>query len=50
VTGLADGGWIVAWHSNTAVGIGYDIYQQRYTAGGAKSGGETPVNTIRDGG
>ena len=45
VTALADGGWVVAWHSYDQDGDGYGIYQQRYNADGTKLNGETKVNT-----
>lgn len=34
VTGLPDGGWLVAWQSAHADGSGYDILQQRFNADG----------------
>ncbi|WP_158283946.1 Ig-like domain-containing protein [Pseudomonas sp. OV226] len=49
VTGLADGGYVVAWTSNGQDGAGMGIYQQRYDASGAKVGGETQVNTYTTG-
>ncbi len=43
---LADGGWIVTWTSNDrTVGGGQNIYQQRYSADGARVGVETRVNS-----
>ncbi len=41
---LADGGWIVTWTSDDrTVGGGQNIYQQRYSADGARVGVETRV-------
>jgi Ca2+-binding RTX toxin-like protein len=45
VTALIDGGWVVVWMSINQDGSGYGVYGQRYTAGGAASGGEFRVNT-----
>lgn len=48
VTGLKDGGWIVAWQSPDTNGTG--IYQQRYDKDGNPRGsGETQVNTTSTG-
>jgi Ca2+-binding RTX toxin-like protein len=44
-TGLADGGWVVAWYSDTPSGY-TNIYQQRYEADGGRIGGETRVDTL----
>ncbi|WP_246745808.1 hypothetical protein [Ciceribacter sp. L1K22] len=44
VTALADGGWIVTWHSTDPVHGGTDVYFQRYTEAGLEEGGETRVN------
>lgn len=48
VTGLADGGWVVAWASRGQDGDDAGIYLQRYDASGATDGGETQVNTYTD--
>ena len=46
VTGLADGGWLVAWESPDEIySWAHDIYQQRYDASGTRVGPETRVNT-----
>jgi hypothetical protein len=47
VTALSDGGWVVTWQG-PASGA-YNIYQQRYSASGAKVGSETLVNTTTNG-
>lgn len=47
-TALADGGWVVTWHSYNPDGSQGDIYQQRYTSAGAALGGETRVNATID--
>ncbi len=44
VEGLADGGWVVAWHSEYD-GSSSGIYQQRFKADGTRDGAETIVNT-----
>jgi Ca2+-binding RTX toxin-like protein len=38
VTGLADGGFLIAWQSNTQDGDGYGIYARRYSATGESVG------------
>jgi VCBS repeat-containing protein len=43
VTGLKGGGWVVAWMSFD--GSDYNVFEQRYDASGAASGGEIRVNT-----
>ncbi|MEP9350510.1 Ig-like domain-containing protein [Xanthobacter sp. KR7-225] len=48
VTGLADGGYVVAWESD-ATDNARDVYAQRYAADGSPVGGETPVNTVTTG-
>ncbi|WP_170566128.1 calcium-binding protein [Ruegeria atlantica] len=45
VTGLADGSFVVTWHSNGQDGLGYGVYGQRYTADGTTQGSEFRVNT-----
>jgi VCBS repeat-containing protein len=44
ITGLKDGGWVVAWESQNQDGGGRGVYQQRYAADGATVGGETRLN------
>ena len=44
ITGLADGGYVVAWEAQGADGS-YDSYLQRFNASGAKVGGEVFINT-----
>lgn len=34
ISALADGGWVVTWHSNSQDGAGIGIYQQRFDATG----------------
>jgi large repetitive protein len=46
VSGLDDGGFIIAWEGNDAAGSG--IFAQRYNASGSRSGGEFQVNTHTD--
>ena len=45
VTGLADGGFLVAWQSNGQDGSGDGIYAQRYASSGDLMGSEFKVNT-----
>lgn len=45
ITVLKDGGWVVTWSSYRQDGSRYGIYQQAYTASGAKAGGEVRVNS-----
>lgn len=45
IAGLADGGWVVAWHSNGQDGDDAGIYAQRYDASGLAVGGEFHVST-----
>ncbi|NOT16004.1 MAG: hypothetical protein HOP21_10650, partial [Methylotenera sp.] len=45
ITNLADGGFVVSWHSSQD-GDGYGIYAQRYDASGTAQGGEFQVNTV----
>jgi Ca2+-binding RTX toxin-like protein len=47
VTGLHDGGWVVAWESEA--GGDTDIYMQRFSSDGEKVGQETIVNQVTDG-
>lgn len=49
VTALTDGGWVVTWVSNGQDGSGYGIYQQAFSAAGAKLGTETAVNAFTTG-
>jgi len=44
VAAFADGGFVVVWHSKNQIGQGYEIYGQRYDAGGIKVGGEFLIN------
>ena len=46
IKALADGGYVVVWHSNGQDGDSYGIYAQRYAADGRAIGGETLVNTV----
>jgi hypothetical protein len=48
VTGLADGGWVVAWQSSGQDGDNRGIYLQRFDASGATAGVETQDNTYTD--
>lgn len=45
ITALADGGFVVSWHSYGQDGDDYGIYAQRYDASGEARGGEFLVNT-----
>jgi len=45
-TGLADGGFIVTWSSESQDGSGWGIYGQRYAADSTVVGGEFRVNAI----
>jgi len=45
VAALADGGWVVVWRSADQDGSGDGVFGQRYTADGARAGGEFKVNT-----
>jgi hypothetical protein len=49
VTGLADGGFVVAWESKDQDGDDEGIYGQRYDADGNQVGGEFQINTETDG-
>jgi Ca2+-binding RTX toxin-like protein len=42
---LADGGFVVSWHSNFQDGSGYGIYAQRYDVNGGVVGAEFRVST-----
>ena len=46
VTGLADGGFVVTWHSNRQDGSSYGNFGQRYDANGATVGAEFQVNSF----
>ena len=50
VTALADGGWLVTWHSVGQDGDSTGVYQQRYDAEGMPALGEQRVNTSTEGG
>jgi hypothetical protein len=45
VAALADGGYVITWHSQVQDGGGWGVFAQRYTASGAKAGSELQVNT-----
>ncbi len=45
ITGLDDGGYVVAWMSYNQDGDGYGIYTQQYNSSGIAVGSETLVNT-----
>ena len=45
VTSLADGGFVVTWHSEGQDGGSYGIYGQRYASDGTTQGAEFQVNT-----
>ncbi len=47
VTGLSDGGYVVAWTSGD--GAGYGVFMRRYDADGNAMGGDTQVNTFTTG-
>jgi len=49
VSGLADGGWMVAWVSSGQDGDGEGVYQQRYDVGGVRVGGETRISATTAG-
>ena len=44
ITALADGGYVIAWHSHSQDGSGPGVYAQRYNADGSMNGEETPLN------
>jgi hypothetical protein len=48
VAALGDGGFVVVWTSDGQDGSGYGIYGQRFSAAGARAGGEFRVNTTTD--
>jgi hypothetical protein len=45
ITGLSDGGFVVAWQSSGQDGSGSGVYAQRYDAGGQAVGTETQINS-----
>ena len=45
VTGLGDGGFVIAWQSFSQDGDGWGVYAQRYDVNGTQVGGELQVNT-----
>ncbi len=49
VSGLSDGGFIVAWVSDDQDGSGKGIYGQRYDAAGAAAGAEFQISTYTSG-
>lgn len=44
VSDLADGGYVITWHSADQDGSGYGIYAQRFNASGIAVGSETLIN------
>lgn len=44
VTGLADGGFVIAWASHNQDGNGYEIYGQRFDASSVPAGDEFRIN------
>lgn len=49
VTGLADGGFVVAWQSEGQDGDGAGVYAQRYAADGSANGGEFRLSVTTSG-
>ena len=49
VAPLGNGGFVVTWQSHGQDGSFEGVYGQRYTAAGARAGGEFPVNTFTAG-
>ena len=45
VTGLGDGGFVIAWQSFSQDGDGWGVFAQRYDVNGVQVGGELQVNT-----
>lgn len=45
VAGLSNGGWVIAWMSDSQDGSGDGVYQQAYDVNGNAFGGETLVNS-----
>ncbi len=45
VAGLADGGYVLSWYSQTQDASGYGVFAQRYAASGAVEGAEFQVST-----
>jgi len=48
IAGTADGGFVAAWSSFGQTGGTSSVYAQRFTAKGARAGGETRINTAVD--
>lgn len=48
IAGTKQGGFVVAWRSSKQDGSGNGVYGQRYTAAGARSGVEFPVNETKN--
>lgn len=48
ITVLKDGGWVVTWQSSTQDNGTFGVYQQLYSASGAKDGIEIRVNSFTD--
>ena len=46
VTGLADGGFVVTWHSDDQDGSYNGVYGQRYNSSGAAVGSEFRINSV----
>ncbi|MEZ5715020.1 MAG: calcium-binding protein [Paracoccaceae bacterium] len=46
IVALADGGWVVVWHSLGQDGSGFGVYQQAFDADGTPRGTETQVNSF----
>ncbi|NBB17509.1 hypothetical protein GVN21_19280, partial [Caulobacter sp. SLTY] len=49
ITALADGGYLIAWHSQPQDGSSYGVYAQRYNAAGQTVGAEFQLNTTTAG-
>ncbi len=49
MTALADGGFVVVWHSYGQDGSGFGIYGQRYNRVGGALGGEFRINSVTQG-
>ena len=45
ITGLADGGFVIAWSDPNGDGSESDVYAQRYDAAGTAQGGQFRLNT-----
>ena len=49
VSGLKDGGFVVAWTSVDQEGTDSEVYGQRYSAAGARASGEFRINSFANG-